>query len=78
MIMYEMTSKIDDERNEFSSDFKHFQRFFVRVYTPDRPTDGRMDRASYRGAMAHLKTVTDFWYLFLNQAGQREKKSYGY
>ena len=31
VFVYEIMSIINDERNEFSIDFKHFQRFFIRA-----------------------------------------------
>ena len=51
MIMNETTSNMNDEQVEFSNDFKHFLRFSTRALPTNRPTD----RASNRGAMAHLK-----------------------
>ena len=36
-----MTSVINDERNELSIDFKHFQRFFIRAWPTDRRMDGQ-------------------------------------
>ena len=54
-----MTSIINDERNEFSIDFKHFQRFFIWAW----PTDGRTDRASYRGAVTHLKVILVYFWI---------------
>ena len=54
-----MTSIINDERNEFSIDFKHFQRFFIRAW----PTDGQTDRTSYRGAMAHLGIILAYFWI---------------
>ena len=40
--MNKMTSD-KDERNEFSKDFKHFQRFFTRAWRTDGPTDRPTD-----------------------------------
>ena len=58
MIMNEMTRNMNDERYEFSCFFNFFCHFLLVRYRPtDRPIDTQMDRASYRGSMAHLKNA---------------------
>ena len=68
MIMNEMTSNMNDKKDNFSCDFKHFQGFFTRAWPTDRPTNQPTDqptnrptdKASFRGAMAHLKRLKSF------------------
>ena len=55
----EMNFNEGNERNEFSINFKHFQRVFIWLW----PTDGQTDRTSYRGAMAHLGIILAYFWI---------------
>ena len=62
-----MTSNMNDKKDEFSCDFKYFFRIFHSRVTnqptnqqTNQPTNQQTDRASYRFAVAHLKSETFF------------------
>ena len=57
ILVNEMNFSDWNERNEFSIDFKHFQRFFIQAWQ----IDGQTNRASYRGAMAHLGIILAYF-----------------
>ena len=59
ILVNEMNFSDWNERNEFSIDFKHCQRVFIWAW----PTDGQMDRTSYRGAMAHLGIIQVYFWI---------------
>ena len=47
MIMNEMIRNMNDERDDFLSDFKHFRQFFERDRPTKRLTNRPTDAASY-------------------------------